>query len=147
MLLGDVGSDMLCLPKEHSGWHIFHGIQFLVLRFLSMLTWIPVVGSGMMAAQRKVLRQAAKRFQGGKRTKYELKHVPDDRHFQDMGIGQDDKEKEEEKEEEKKNNSGHGRWWWHEWWRWWKFLRKGTKLALLVVVVLVVARMPTWAKK
>ena len=135
---------MLCLPKEHSGWHIFHGIQFLVLRFLSMLTWIPVVGSGMMAAQREVLRQAAKRFQGGKRTKYELKHVPDDRHFQHMGIGQDDKEEEEE---EKRKKSGHGRWWWHEWWRWWNFLRKGTKLALVVVVVLVVARMPTWTKK
>jgi len=89
MLLGDIGADRLKLPKEHFFWHLFHGFHFVLLRCLASMTWWPLVGSGMMMTQRIVLRSAAKKFQGGKRTKYFLKHVPDDLHFDDIGIGID----------------------------------------------------------
>jgi hypothetical protein len=86
MLLGDVGADNLMLPKEHFYWHLFHGLHFVLLRFLAYVTWLPFIGDGMMRTQRMVLRSAAKKFQGGKRTKYFLKHIPDDKHFDDIGI-------------------------------------------------------------
>lgn len=86
MLLGDVGADRLKLPKEHWWWHVFHGMHFMLLRWVANMTRMPLVGRGMMETQRMVLRRAAKTFQGGKRTKYFLKHPPDDRHFEDLGV-------------------------------------------------------------
>ena len=45
----------------------------------------------MMNLQRGLLRQVVKSIQGGKRTKFELKHAPDGVHFGDfVGIGEDD---------------------------------------------------------
>ena len=93
MLLGDVGADRLKLPPEHAGWHLYHAFHFIVLRIFSKLTWLPFFGNKLLLVQRAVLQGAAKKFQGGKRTKYHLKHVPDDQHFVNMNIGEQKDEK------------------------------------------------------
>ena len=87
MLLGEVGADKLQLPPEHAGWHVYHAWHFLVLRFFVQLSWLPWVGGWMLQVQRQILQGAAKKFQGGVRTRYHLKHVPDDQHFDAMQVG------------------------------------------------------------
>lgn len=86
MLLGHEGADLLKMPPEHRGWRLAHGIQFLIIRWISMMTRLPFgLGNVLMSAQRIFLQKVSVKLIGGRRTRFEMKFIPDDKHFNDIG--------------------------------------------------------------